>query len=136
MENKDNIKDNPKENIKEELVIKEKNNKIIKPIEECSICLELLKYEISTLSCHHEYHFKCLYNWQKKKGCLKIVCPICRQEVEIIYVSDKHKKSESASNFYDIDLNTNEDFNKMNELNDRIDNRTSQFLLFNCCSIL
>ena len=131
MEDKDNIKENSKETIKEK-----KNNKIIKPIEECSICFDLLKYEISTLSCQHEFHFKCLSNWQKKKGCLNIVCPICRQEVEITSINDKYKKSESASKFYDIDLNTSEDFNKINELNDRVDNRTRQFLLFNCCSIL
>ena len=103
--------------------------------EECSICFESLKYEISTLSCRHEYHFKCLSDWQKKQNRLDILCPICRQSSEIMTIVDKCK-NKPKNKLYDIDLNQNDDFNKINNPNYDIEHKTSKLLLFNCCSIL
>ena len=118
------------------IIIKEQTSKDNTHIEECSICLDNLKYKVSTLSCNHEFHYECLSNWQKKKNCLIIICPICRQEVEMLSIKDKCKKKGVLNQFYDIDLNTNEDFNKINEPNNQLDNITNQYLIFNCCSIL
>ncbi len=43
--------------------------------DECTICLELLKEDITLKNCNHSFHISCLKNWHKTNR----NCPICRK---------------------------------------------------------
>lgn len=49
-------------------------------MEECCICLDLLKTDITILKCLHKFHTKCLYDNFKYSN----TCPLCRQDMYII----------------------------------------------------
>lgn len=49
-------------------------------MEECCICLEKLKADITLLKCLHKFHSKCLYNTFKYSH----QCPLCREDIIII----------------------------------------------------
>lgn len=47
---------------------------IHKSLNECSICLEVNNNKIIKTDCNHEFHEKCLFEWNK----ISMTCPICR----------------------------------------------------------
>ena len=47
------------------------------PLDECSICLDLLQGEVVTLCCQHSYHKKCVTDWISAHN----TCPLCRKSV-------------------------------------------------------
>lgn len=60
-------------------------------LEECSICLELLKKNVITLNCNHRFHTNCILNWTNNNNNLlyshdknfyiiKGLCPLCKKE--------------------------------------------------------
>ena len=114
-------------------------------MEECSICLDDLKYEIAVLSCNHIFHYKCIACWQTRNKNNILICPLCNnKEVEILNVYDRYKKK-NLKKYYDIDLNQNSDFENLNDRNNinQIRNVNNQNLiennkinLFKCCTIL
>jgi len=63
-------------------------------LEDCSICLDPMLKEIAVLSCHHEYHLKCISDWIIRSKLNKISnykCPICNNdtfEINLIYNKD------------------------------------------------
>ena len=107
-------------------------------MEECSICLDNLTYEIAVLSCNHQFHYKCIACWQNKNKNKILICPLCNnQEVEILNVYDKQKKK-NLKKYYDIDLNQNSDFENLNDRNVNNQNliENNKLNLFKCCTIL
>lgn len=44
--------------------------------DECSICLNNIKYDKIILPCNHSFHYICIIIWLKENP----ICPICRQE--------------------------------------------------------
>jgi hypothetical protein len=47
--------------------------------DECSICLDVIKYDKSILTCNHHFHFLCIFIWFREN----LICPVCRQEYDI-----------------------------------------------------
>ena len=47
------------------------------PVElhECSICLDIIQYDVCTTSCNHMYHANCLTAWYNMG---RVNCPLCR----------------------------------------------------------
>lgn len=63
-------------------------------ISECAICLEEKEGFIATLSCGHEYHYKCVQNWIKKKNNPNRCCCICDFDTEIINLKGEDENTE------------------------------------------
>ena len=86
-------------------------------LEECSICLSNLEYEVAITSCNHRYHFDCITYWINKNKINK--CPLCNREFEICMVTNKDdKKNKESDNLVE---------------NDDIDSKEFKYV---CCSIL
>ncbi len=53
--------------------------------EDCSICLNTMNNELEILitKCDHKFHKECLENCFKNKNNNKILCPLCRDELNI-----------------------------------------------------
>jgi hypothetical protein len=57
--------------------------------EECAICFDKLKNDITHLSCNHFFHYNCICKWIDKKEQEKnkiILCPLCNQRFDIIKI--------------------------------------------------
>ena len=52
-------------------------------MEECSICLELMKTDVTLLRCLHTFHTSCILKYRMRYK--KTLCPICRRDA--IFVS-------------------------------------------------
>ena len=50
----------------------------------CSICLNTIETNITTLPCNHQFHKACIDKW-KEEG--KNSCPYCRKEIEKVHYS-------------------------------------------------
>lgn len=47
-------------------------------MEECVICLEIMKTDIILLNCLHKFHTLCILKYKNSYNCS--LCPICRQD--------------------------------------------------------
>ncbi|CAG9836879.1 unnamed protein product [Diabrotica balteata] len=47
--------------------------------EQCSICLDVLKTKLRTLSCTHKFHEHCINVWINTQK----TCPICREPISL-----------------------------------------------------
>lgn len=53
-------------------------------MEECAICLENMRTDISILCCFHKFHTNCIISWYLKNK----FCPICRSYITPISICD------------------------------------------------
>ena len=51
-------------------------------MEECAICLEVMKTDVTLLSCLHKFHTLCILN--NRMIYRKHHCPICREEARFV----------------------------------------------------
>ena len=57
-------------------------------MEECSICLELLKTDVGVLKCKHIFHYSCLLEWKRHLCGEPVLCPLCREPGKLTCVVD------------------------------------------------
>ena len=51
---------------------------------DCPICMEsFLDTDVIKLGCLHLFHNECIENWVESKTQSSILCPYCRQEIEL-----------------------------------------------------
>lgn len=65
------------------------DSKDLLDIKECSICLNIMIYELAVLSCKHEFHLDCISLWINKKKSYNFTCPLCQNMTEIINIYNK-----------------------------------------------
>ena len=66
----------------------------------CVVCFELFKRDgLVTIipECGHAFHKKCLMHWWRRRMELKLHCPVCKNEVNV--VSSAAKPTRGVSNF-------------------------------------
>lgn len=83
----------------------EKPNNMRKINDECSICLESLKYEVQLL-CSHSYCANCIIDYGKQRfDYYNIQCPICRRESKLMFA--QFERDEQNKELYDQILTYN-----------------------------
>jgi hypothetical protein len=69
------------------------------PHEECSICLERIKYKIE-LDCRHCFCGPCIMDYYESRRPSNLNCPYCRRAIRLIN-AENIVRNESTRDFYD-----------------------------------
>ena len=83
------------------------------PVElhECSICLDIIQYDVCTTSCNHMYHANCLTAWYNMG---RVNCPLCRAvQIDENYQNNNENYQNNNENYQ----NNNENYQNNNENN-------------------
>jgi hypothetical protein len=69
------------------------------PHEECSICLERIKYKVE-LDCRHCFCGSCIMDYYESRRPSSLKCPYCRRAIRLIN-AENIVRNESTRDFYD-----------------------------------
>ena len=122
-------------------------------MEECTICLINLNYNVAILSCGHKYHYSCIQDWIKVKN--KNICPICDNYFTIITIINQqiydndtvYQNSENNTTYqshvnlipttpHDNHINNHMNNHMNNHINNHPNRENSDKISCLCCNIL